>query len=130
MSVVSAGRQVGRDIDLDFDPTSVTYWATGDFLILTGSNRKASLYTRYVLQTKRVHDASSLSPGREYISVSLQSVTIGFGVQQIVPPLTTSLWAAITEPSRYKILPSTQYMASSRNGTCHVIDGSLVASHR
>jgi intraflagellar transport protein 122 len=40
------GRQVGRDKELGFDPCCVSYYVTGDYLLVSGSDRKASLYTK------------------------------------------------------------------------------------
>ena len=56
-----SGRQVGRDRELTFDPCCVSYFANGEYLIVSGSDRKASLYT---------HDGIPLAPlaeGQDWI---------------------------------------------------------------
>jgi intraflagellar transport protein 122 len=40
------GKQVGADKPIGFDPLSINYFANGDFFVLSGTNKKASLWTR------------------------------------------------------------------------------------
>ncbi len=41
-----SGRQVTKDKDLGFDPCSIGYFSNGEYLIIGGSDRKASLWTK------------------------------------------------------------------------------------
>ncbi|KAI8925767.1 hypothetical protein BC831DRAFT_459392 [Entophlyctis helioformis] len=41
-----SGRQVGKDRILGFDPCAVSYFSTGEYLILGGSDRKVHLWTQ------------------------------------------------------------------------------------
>ena len=40
------GNQHGKDRRLDFNPCSIDYYKDGQYLIIAGSNRKASVYTK------------------------------------------------------------------------------------
>lgn len=40
------GKQVGKDKDLQFDPCCVSYFSTGDYLLIAGGDHKAGLYTK------------------------------------------------------------------------------------
>ncbi|KAJ3323550.1 hypothetical protein HDV06_001574 [Boothiomyces sp. JEL0866] len=40
-----SGRQLGKDRYLGFDPTSVSYFSNGEYIILGGSNREVNLWT-------------------------------------------------------------------------------------
>ncbi|XP_035207388.1 intraflagellar transport protein 122 homolog [Stegodyphus dumicola] len=42
----SAGKQVGRERALGFDPLRVTYFSNGEYIIICGTNKKCSLYTK------------------------------------------------------------------------------------
>jgi intraflagellar transport protein 122 len=41
-----SGRRVGKERALDFDPCGLSYFSSGEYMVLSGSNRKASLYTK------------------------------------------------------------------------------------
>jgi intraflagellar transport protein 122 len=40
------GKQIGRDKELTFDPCCVSYFINGDYLLVSGSDKKAGLYTK------------------------------------------------------------------------------------
>ncbi|XP_055948629.1 intraflagellar transport protein 122 homolog isoform X1 [Argiope bruennichi] len=42
----TTGKQVGRERGLGFDPLRVTYFSNGEYIIICGTNRKCSLYTK------------------------------------------------------------------------------------
>lgn len=59
-----SGTQQGRDRTLDFFPCSLEYLDEGKYLVLAGSNRKATLYTRegtFLADIRRDDSASSSS---------------------------------------------------------------------
>eukprot|EP01116_Phalansterium_solitarium_P016577 TRINITY_DN3872_c0_g3_i3.p1 TRINITY_DN3872_c0_g3~~TRINITY_DN3872_c0_g3_i3.p1 ORF type:complete len:1186 (+),score=383.77 TRINITY_DN3872_c0_g3_i3:201-3758(+) len=41
-----SGRPVTKDKDLGFDPCSISYFSNGEYLVVSGSDRKASLWTK------------------------------------------------------------------------------------
>eukprot|EP00051_Salpingoeca_urceolata_P027998 m.484376 g.484376 ORF g.484376 m.484376 type:complete len:1206 (+) comp23337_c0_seq1:143-3760(+) len=41
-----SGREVLKERKLDFDPCCVSHFSTGEFMVLAGSNKQASLYTK------------------------------------------------------------------------------------
>jgi hypothetical protein len=40
------GRPVTKDKDLDFDPCTIGYFSNGEYLVIAGSDRKVSLWTK------------------------------------------------------------------------------------
>jgi intraflagellar transport protein 122 len=40
------GQQIGKDKKLGFDPLCVSFFASGDFMLVSGTNRKTLLYNR------------------------------------------------------------------------------------
>ena len=41
-----SGKQIGADKNIGFDPLSINFFANGEFFVLSGTNKKASLWTR------------------------------------------------------------------------------------
>jgi intraflagellar transport protein 122 len=41
-----SGKQLGKDKELKFDPTCVSYFSNGEYLLVSGSDRTAGLYTK------------------------------------------------------------------------------------
>ncbi|XP_056092560.1 intraflagellar transport protein 122 homolog, partial [Rhinichthys klamathensis goyatoka] len=41
-----SGKQMGKDRPLTFDPCCVSFFSKGEYLVMSGSDRRASLYTR------------------------------------------------------------------------------------
>lgn len=41
-----AGKQIGNDKNIGFDPLCINFFANGEFFVLSGTNKKASLWTR------------------------------------------------------------------------------------
>ena len=42
----SEGNSIGSEKKLDFDPCSINFFQNGEFLILGGSNKKSTLWTK------------------------------------------------------------------------------------
>lgn len=49
------GKQIGKYRDLGFDPCCVSYFTSGDFALIGGSNKEASLYSREGVLLAPVH---------------------------------------------------------------------------
>ena len=41
-----SGKQLGPDKNIGFDPLWISFFANGEFFVLAGTNKKASLWTR------------------------------------------------------------------------------------
>jgi len=79
---VLSGRQVGKDKMLDYDPCCLNYFSTGDFLVIGGSDRKASLYTREGVRLHTICEqegwvwSCAVRPNQNYVAVGCQDGTI------------------------------------------------------
>eukprot|EP00039_Didymoeca_costata_P007788 m.103931 g.103931 ORF g.103931 m.103931 type:complete len:1184 (+) comp13828_c0_seq5:52-3603(+) len=77
-----SGRQIGRDKVLDYDPCCMSYFTKGDFIVVGGSNKKASLYTREGVRLHTVCDLGgwvwtcAVRPKQNYVAVGCRDGTI------------------------------------------------------
>ncbi|KAL2917328.1 hypothetical protein HK105_202992 [Polyrhizophydium stewartii] len=82
------GRQVGKDRQLGFDPCSVSYFSSGEYLILGGSDRKVHLWTPDGIRIAPICERDGwiwscrVRPKQNFIAVGSNDGTIS--VHQIV----------------------------------------------
>eukprot|EP01079_Euglenida_sp_SAG-EU17-18_P011137 gene11137-300_t len=51
-----AGKTIGKDKELDFDPTCIAYFSNGEYMCIGGSNRKCTLWTKEGVQLTTIWD--------------------------------------------------------------------------
>ncbi|KAJ7417309.1 intraflagellar transport protein 122 isoform X1 [Willisornis vidua] len=79
-----SGKQIGKDRELGFDPCCVSYFTKGEYLLLAGSDRQVSLFTRDGVRLGTVGEQSSwvwacrVKPDSSYVAVGCQDGTISF----------------------------------------------------
>ncbi|XP_066183218.1 intraflagellar transport protein 122 homolog [Sylvia atricapilla] len=79
-----SGKQIGKDRVLNFDPCCVSYFTKGEYLLLGGSDRQVSLFTRDGVRLGTVGEQSSwvwtckVKPDSNYVAVGCQDGTISF----------------------------------------------------
>ncbi|XP_074406358.1 intraflagellar transport protein 122 homolog isoform X1 [Zonotrichia albicollis] len=79
-----SGKQVGKDRMLNFDPCCISYFTKGEYLLLGGSDRQVSLFTRDGVRLGTVGEQSSwvwtckVKPDSNYVAVGCQDGTISF----------------------------------------------------
>ncbi|XP_077073746.1 intraflagellar transport protein 122 homolog isoform X2 [Siphateles boraxobius] len=79
-----SGKQMGKDRALTFDPCCVSFFSKGEYLVLSGSDRQASLYTRDGVRLGSVGQQSSwvwtcrVKPDSNYVVLGCQDGTIAF----------------------------------------------------
>jgi len=77
-----SGRKIGKEKMLDYDPTCISYFTNGDFLVIGGSNRKASLYTKEGVRLHTICDQAgwvwscAVRPKQNYVAVGCHDGTI------------------------------------------------------
>ncbi|KAJ3139735.1 hypothetical protein HK101_003620, partial [Irineochytrium annulatum] len=77
-----SGRQVGKDRHLNYDPTSVSFFTSGDFVALGGSDRKVTLWTAEGVRLGIICERESwiwcckVKPKQNYVAVGCQDGTI------------------------------------------------------
>lgn len=49
-----SGQQVGKDVKLDYDPCSISYFEEGEYILMGGADRKVSLYSKEGIFLKQV----------------------------------------------------------------------------
>ncbi|XP_071406264.1 intraflagellar transport protein 122 homolog isoform X2 [Pithys albifrons albifrons] len=79
-----SGKQIGKDRELGFDPCCVSYFTKGEYLLLGGSDRQVSLFTKDGVRLGTVGEQSSwvwacrVKPDSSYVAVGCQDGTISF----------------------------------------------------
>ena len=79
-----SGKQVSKERNLGFDPTCVSYFSKGEYLMIGGSNKATLLYTREGVKLGSVGEQSSwvwccaARPDSSYIAVGCQDGTIAY----------------------------------------------------
>ncbi|TRZ13618.1 hypothetical protein HGM15179_013486 [Zosterops borbonicus] len=79
-----SGKQIGKDRVLNFDPCCISYFTKGEYLLLGGSDRQVSLFTRDGVRLGSVGEQSSwvwtckVKPDSNYVAVGCQDGTISF----------------------------------------------------
>ncbi|NWT25565.1 IF122 protein, partial [Cardinalis cardinalis] len=79
-----SGKQIGKDRVLNFDPCCISYFTKGEYLLLGGSDRQVSLFTRDGVRLGAVGEQSSwvwtckVKPDSNYVVIGCQDGTISF----------------------------------------------------
>ncbi|NWW40203.1 IF122 protein, partial [Panurus biarmicus] len=79
-----SGKQIGKDRVLNFDPCCLSYFTKGEYLLLGGSDRQVSLFTRDGVRLGTVGEQSSwvwtckVKPDSNYVVIGCQDGTISF----------------------------------------------------
>ncbi|KAL2300007.1 hypothetical protein Nmel_012863, partial [Mimus melanotis] len=79
-----SGKQIGKDRVLNFDPCCISYFTKGEYLLLGGSDKQVSLFTRDGVRLGTVGEQSSwvwtckVKPDSNYVAVGCQDGTISF----------------------------------------------------
>ncbi|NXC35428.1 IF122 protein, partial [Campylorhamphus procurvoides] len=79
-----SGKQIGKDRELSFDPCCVSYFTKGEYLLLGGSDRQVSLFTKDGVRLGTVGEHNSwvwtckVKPDSNYVAVGCQDGTISF----------------------------------------------------
>lgn len=74
-----SGAQMGKDKELDFNPTSLSYFGSGEYICVGGTNRKAMLYTKDGVQLGTIAEGTSWTwaakqkPKQNYVAVGTNS---------------------------------------------------------
>ncbi|XP_074860903.1 intraflagellar transport protein 122 homolog isoform X1 [Carettochelys insculpta] len=79
-----SGKQIGKDRVLNFDPCCVSYFSKGEYILMGGSDKQVSLYTKDGVRLGMIGDQSSwvwtckVKPDSNYVAVGCQDGTISF----------------------------------------------------
>ncbi|NWV11315.1 IF122 protein, partial [Ptilonorhynchus violaceus] len=79
-----SGKQIGKDRVLNFDPCCISYFTKGEYLLLGGSDRQVSLFTKDGVRLGTVGEQSSwvwtckVKPDSNYVVIGCQDGTISF----------------------------------------------------
>ncbi|XP_031461066.1 intraflagellar transport protein 122 homolog isoform X3 [Phasianus colchicus] len=79
-----SGKQIGKDRMLAFDPCCVSYFTKGEYILLGGSDKQVSLFTKDGVRLGTVGEQSSwvwtckAKPDSNYVAVGCQDGTISF----------------------------------------------------
>uniref|UniRef100_A0A8C5PU28 Intraflagellar transport protein 122 homolog n=1 Tax=Leptobrachium leishanense TaxID=445787 RepID=A0A8C5PU28_9ANUR len=79
-----SGKQVGKDRSLGCDPCCVSYFSKGEYLILSGSDRQVSLYTKDGVRLGMIGEQNSwvwtcrVKPDSNYVVIGCQDGTLAF----------------------------------------------------
>ncbi|KFU93950.1 Intraflagellar transport protein 122, partial [Chaetura pelagica] len=79
-----SGKQVGKDRMLNFDPCCVSYFSKGEYILLGGSDKQVSLFTKDGVRLGAIGEQSSwvwtckAKPDSNYVAVGCQDGTISF----------------------------------------------------
>ncbi|XP_033057521.1 intraflagellar transport protein 122 homolog [Trachypithecus francoisi] len=75
---------IGKDRALDFDPCCISYFAKGEYVLLGGSDKQVSLFTKDGVRLGTVGEQNSwvwmcqMKPDSNYVVVGCQDGTISF----------------------------------------------------
>ncbi|XP_073447982.1 intraflagellar transport protein 122 homolog [Aquarana catesbeiana] len=79
-----SGKQVGKDRALGFDPCCVNYFSKGEYIILSGSDRQVSLFTKDGVRLGAIGEQNSwvwtcrVKPDSNYVVIGCQDGTLAF----------------------------------------------------
>uniref|UniRef100_A0A8C3M563 Intraflagellar transport protein 122 homolog n=1 Tax=Chrysolophus pictus TaxID=9089 RepID=A0A8C3M563_CHRPC len=79
-----SGKQIGKDRMLTFDPCCVSYFTKGEYILLGGSDKQVSLFTKDGVRLGTIGEQSSwvwtckAKPDSNYVAVGCQDGTISF----------------------------------------------------
>ncbi|XP_025908320.1 intraflagellar transport protein 122 homolog isoform X2 [Nothoprocta perdicaria] len=79
-----SGKQIGKDRILNFDPCCVSYFTKGEYILLGGSDKQVSLFTKDGVRLGTIGEQSSwvwtckVKPDSNYVAVGCQDGTISF----------------------------------------------------
>ncbi|KAJ7316950.1 hypothetical protein JRQ81_003112 [Phrynocephalus forsythii] len=79
-----SGKQIGKDRVLNFDPCCVSYFSKGEYILLGGSDKQVSLYTKDGVRLGTIGEQNSwvwtckAKPDSNYVAVGSQDGTISF----------------------------------------------------
>ncbi|NXV77562.1 IF122 protein, partial [Atlantisia rogersi] len=79
-----SGKQIGKDRMLNFDPCCLSYFTKGEYLLLGGSDKQVSLFTKDGVRLGTIGEQSSwvwtckVKPDSNYVAVGCQDGTISF----------------------------------------------------
>ncbi|XP_068414767.1 intraflagellar transport protein 122 homolog isoform X2 [Eschrichtius robustus] len=79
-----SGKQIGKDRSLNFDPCCISYFTKGEYILLGGSDKQVSLFTKDGVRLGTVGEQNSwvwtckVKPDSNYVVVGCQDGTISF----------------------------------------------------
>lgn len=79
-----SGKQIGKDRPLNFDPCCISYFTKGEYILLGGSDKQVSLFTKDGVRLGTVGEQNSwvwtckVKPDSNYVVVGCQDGTISF----------------------------------------------------
>nr|KAF6474415.1 intraflagellar transport 122 [Rousettus aegyptiacus] len=79
-----SGKQIGKDRSLNFDPCCISYFTKGEYILLGGSDKQVSLFTKDGVRLGTVGEQNSwvwtckVKPESNYVVVGCQDGTISF----------------------------------------------------
>ncbi|XP_055984967.1 intraflagellar transport protein 122 homolog isoform X2 [Sorex fumeus] len=79
-----SGKQIGKDRPLNFDPCCISYFTKGEYILLGGSDKQVSLFTKDGVRLGTVGEQNSwvwtckAKPDSNYVVVGCQDGTISF----------------------------------------------------
>ncbi|XP_072928707.1 intraflagellar transport protein 122 homolog isoform X3 [Hemitrygon akajei] len=79
-----SGKQIGKDRTLNFDPCCVSYFTKGEYIVMGGSDKQVSLYTKDGVRLGTVGEQQSwvwtcrVKPDSNYVVIGCQDGTIAF----------------------------------------------------
>uniref|UniRef100_A0AAY5E800 Intraflagellar transport protein 122 homolog n=1 Tax=Electrophorus electricus TaxID=8005 RepID=A0AAY5E800_ELEEL len=79
-----SGKQIGKERQLNFDPCCVSYFSKGEYIVMGGSDKQASLYTKDGVRLGTITEQNSwvwtcrVKPDSNYVVVGCQDGTIAF----------------------------------------------------
>ncbi|KAF4109566.1 intraflagellar transport protein 122 homolog isoform X2 [Onychostoma macrolepis] len=79
-----SGKQIGKDRPLSFDPCCVSFFSKGEYIVMGGSDKQASLYTKDGVRLGTIGEQSSwvwtcrVKPDSNYVVLGCQDGTIAF----------------------------------------------------
>ncbi|CAB1336162.1 unnamed protein product [Coregonus sp. 'balchen'] len=79
-----SGKQIGKDRTLTYDPCCVCYFSKGEYIVMGGSDKQASLYTKDGVRLGTIGEQSSwvwtcrVKPDSNYVVLGCQDGTIAF----------------------------------------------------
>nr|XP_055048368.1 intraflagellar transport protein 122 homolog isoform X1 [Misgurnus anguillicaudatus] len=79
-----SGKQIGKDRLLNFDPCCVSFFSRGEYIVMGGSDKQASLYTKDGVRLGTIGEQNSwvwtcrVKPDSNYVVLGCQDGTIAF----------------------------------------------------